>query len=125
MSIDPLPELAGKCEMAEAIAWRDMVTAPSDGYKKEFKLNIDVIDDNTYITCPSIPFVHFNCVLGFGTHGKPADKSVQKILDYVKKKDLQFFFVYVIAGLQQDAEELLIREGFVHTGSWERIYRTN
>lgn len=125
MTIKALPELAAKCERAEAVAWRDMVAAASDDYKKEFELSTDVIDDDTYIVCKSIPFVHFNCILGFGTQQESTDKYIDKILDYVKKNKLKLFFVYVIEGLQQDAEELLIKKGFVHTSSWDRIYRTN
>ena len=116
-------ELAQKLENIEAAAWQDMVLAASEEYKKTFRLNLDVIDGDTYITCPAIPFVHFNCVLGFGTNQPVNEGYVSKLLNYFTKRDLSTVYLYVIDGLHKDAEQLLADKGFSSSGSWERTWR--
>jgi hypothetical protein len=116
-------ELAQKLERAEAAAWQDMVAAASEKYKGTYKLNLDIIDGDTYISCPAIPFLHFNCVLGFGTNQSINENYINRILSYFKERNLSTVYIYIIDGLHQEAEQLLADKGFIQSGSWERAWR--
>jgi hypothetical protein len=117
--------LAQQAEQTEAAAWVDMVTAANEGYKKSTGLYVDVIQDDMYISCPAIPFLHFNCVLGFGTNQPISEQYIDNVLAYFKGRNLSTAYLFLIDGLQQGAETILQKKGFVPAGSWERTWRND
>lgn len=114
---------AQQSEKTEAAAWTDMVAAASEEYKTSTGLDIDVIDSDMYISCPAIPFIHFNCVLGFGTNQPVSESYVDKLLTYFKERNLSTVYLFLIDGLHKEAQKILEAKGLVPVGNWERIYR--
>ena len=100
-----------------------MVAAASGDFKMTFKLNLDIIDGDTYISCPAIPFLHFNCVLGFGTNQLTSEDYINKVLAYFKERNLSTVYLCIIDGLHKEAEQLLADKSLIQSGSWERTWR--
>jgi hypothetical protein len=115
--------LARQAEQTEAAAWVDMVKAANEGYRKSTGLFAEVIQDDMYISCPAIPFLHFNCILGFGTNQSVTEQYIDNVLGYFKGKNLSTAYLFLIDGLQEGVEKLLLEKGFVPAGSWERTWR--
>lgn len=116
-------ELARKLEQTEAAAWQDMVIGANTDFKKKVSLDIATLGDDTCILCPGIPFVHFNCLLGFGTSVPVTNNYLDSITEFAKNRNLPVFYLYYIKELDTNAESLLAAAGFVPSGSWERTYR--
>lgn len=117
-------ELAEQLEKAEAMAWRDMVSAAPQPFIKNTGLTLDQIAGNTCLCCPGIPFVHFNCALGFGTHQKMVEKELDALISHYQHKKSPLY-LFAVQGLHEYLEPMLIDRGFVPAGRWERLFRDN
>ncbi len=117
-------ELAKQLEQAEAMAWQDMVNAAPQHFIQNTGLALDQIAGNTCICCPGIPFVHFNCALGFGTHQKMVEKELEALISHYQHKKAPLF-LFAVQGLHEYLKPMLIDRGFVTAGRWERLFRDN
>jgi hypothetical protein len=115
--------LAQQSEKTEAAAWIDMVDAANTEYKKSTGLAVEVIEADMYISCPAILFLHFNCVLGFGTNQPVTEQYIENVLAYFRERNLSTVYLFLIDGLHNEAEKTLLNKGFVSSGSWERTWR--
>lgn len=116
-------ELARRLEQAEAAAWQDMVAAANPAFKRNTGLHLETITGDTYISCPAIPFVHFNCVMGVGTNQPVTEEYMNKLLGYFTERKLETVYLCLVEGLDTHTAGLLSKKGFAAGSSWDRTWR--
>ena len=117
-------ELAEQLERAEAMVWQDMVDAAPQHFIQDTGLSMDLIAGNTCISCAGIPFVHFNCAIGFGTRKRVVEKELDGLISHYQHKKSPLF-LFAVQGLHEYIEPILMDRGFVPAGRWERLFRDN
>jgi hypothetical protein len=118
------PDLAAQLELAESNAWIDMYTAAPSDYAQQYQLQVKQIDAVTILLCKTIPFRHFNCVMGLGLLTPATEQLVDEILSIFRQEKIEAFQIHTIPPCQpSQLNQWLQSRSLSVLSSWDRIYR--
>jgi hypothetical protein len=119
-------ERSGQLELSEANAWIDMYEAAPKDYAKDYQLEVKRIGQLTVLLSGSIPFPHFNCVMGLGLMEPASEQVVDDLLEIFARRNIKNFYIHLTPHSQplELAQWLLSRNLRVKSG-WDRIYRAD
>ncbi len=118
------PDLAVRIEAAEIHAWLDLYDAMPEGFAREFGPEIRRVGDVVLTLCPTLPFVHFNCVFNLGLDEPATEAQIDEVLGVYQKAGMESFAVYHTPHSRPSKfTEWLAARGLLAHGGWDRIYR--
>ena len=118
------PETVTRLERSETSAWIDMYAAAPDDYARHYKLGIEMIGDVVVLLCDTIPFFHFNCVMGLGLAEPATEEQLDQILGIFDDRGIDGYYIHLLP--ESRPEELagwLTARGLRVRSGWERIHR--
>jgi hypothetical protein len=118
------PDLAAQLELAESNAWIDLYAAAPSDYAQQYQLQVKQIDTVTMLLCKTIPFRHFNCVMGLGLLTPATEQLVDEILSIFEQEKIEAFHIHTIPPSQPSQLNQWLQSRNLHVlSSWDRIYR--
>ncbi len=116
--------LAAQIEGAEVQAWQDLYAALPPDFAQEFQLELLRVGSLALTRCPTIPFIHFNCVSNLGLEEPATEQQIDKVLAAYRDANVSRFWIYHNPHCRPDTlPEWLETRGLTVTGGWDRIYR--
>ena len=117
-------DISRTIERAEMAAWLDLYEAAPADFAARHGLSIAVDGDLVWTTCPTIPFIHFNCVKNIGVDSPASEAQLDALLAHYRGAGVMRPWFYT----NPHAEPSRLRcwleaRGLQHQGGWERIYR--
>lgn len=111
-------------EQTEMAAWRDLIDAATDSFKKAKGLRYEYIGRGLAINFQKEPIPLFNRVIGLGLEEPLSQEVIDSIKSFYSQKEK--YIVHYSSPMQPfQSDSLLKQNGFYLAGTWERIVRDN
>jgi hypothetical protein len=118
------PDPANHLELSEADAWIDMYEAAPADYAARHQLGVHGIDSVTVLTCPTIPFGHFNSVFGLGLAEPATEEILDRVLGIFDARGIRSTYIHITPNSGPDQlTQWLASRGLRVRSSWDRIHR--
>lgn len=111
-------------ENADVQSWLNIFEAAPQSFCEKYGISVDKIEGISVITCQKIPFPHFNQPVTLGINKPFNEKTLDAVLDWFKKRDIQKFYIhYTPATEPQESEAWFLARNLRFVNAWDRIIR--